>query len=176
MIAGVVVLVVVLVAGVLVLAALRPAEMRVERRATIRAPAEKVHAQIADFRRWQAWSPWERIDPTLQRTYSGAPSGRGAVYEWSGQGKAGAGRMEILDAPVPSRVAIRLDFIKPFAARNSTVFSLVPQGEGTEVTWTMTGPSPFMARVMSVFMNLEGMVGRDFEAGLANLKAVSEGA
>jgi hypothetical protein len=174
--AAVAVVLLVIVAAVLVLAAMRPAEMRVERRASIRAPAERIHAQIADFKRWQAWSPWERIDPTLQRTYSGAASGKGAVYEWSGQGKAGAGRMEILDAPVPSKVVIQLDFIKPFPSRNATVFALAPRGDGTEVTWTMTGPSPFVARVMGVFMNLEGMVGRDFEAGLANLKAASEAA
>jgi hypothetical protein len=170
------VLVAVVILAVLVLAALRPAEMRVERRATMRAPATTVHAQIADFRRWQAWSPWERIDPTLERRFSGAASGKGAVYEWSGKGKAGAGRMEILDAPVPSKVVIQLDFIKPFAARNSTVFALAPQGDGTQVTWTMTGPSPFIARIMGLFMNFERLVGRDFEAGLANLRAVSEGA
>ena len=111
----------------------------------------------------------------LERRYSGASSGKGAVYEWSGTGKAGVGRMEILDAPVPSKVAIQLDFIKPFAARNSVVFLLARQGDGTEVTWTMTGPSPFIARVMGLFMNFERLVGRDFEAGLANLKAVSEG-
>jgi len=166
--------IVVLVAGVLLLAALKPAEFQVERRASIRAPAAAIHPYLADFHRWAAWSPWEHIDPTLQRTFSGPPSGVGAVYEWRGEGKAGAGRMEILEAPVPQRVRIRLDFIKPFRSSNTTEFTLVPQGDATEVQWTMRGPNAFMTRVMTVFVSMDKMVGKDFEAGLSNLKAAVE--
>jgi hypothetical protein len=167
--------VVALVGGVLLLAAMKPAEFRVERRASIRAPAAAIHPLIADFHRWGAWSPWEHIDPTMQRTFSGAPSGAGAVYEWRGEGKAGAGRMEILDAPVPQRVTIKLDFIKPFRSSNTTEFTLVPQGDATDVQWVMRGPNAFMTRVMTVFVSMDKLVGKDFEAGLANLKAAVEG-
>jgi hypothetical protein len=167
--------VVVLVGGVLLLAALKPREFSVERSARIGAPAGAIHPHLADFHRWAAWSPWEHIDPTMQRTFSGAPSGRGAVYEWRGEGKAGAGRMEILDAPVPHKVAIRLDFIKPFRSTNSTEFTLVPQGDATDVRWLMRGPNAFMTRIMTVFVSMDRMVGKDFEAGLAKLKAVTEG-
>jgi len=169
------IVIVVVVGGLLLLAAMRPKEFRVERRTSVRAPAAAVHALLADFHRWAAWSPWEHIDPTMQRTFSGAPSGKGAVYAWRGDGKAGVGRMEILDAPVPQRVAIQLDFIKPFASRNTTEFTLVPQGDATEVRWVMHGPSPFMMRLMGVFASMDRMVGKDFEAGLANLKAAAEG-
>jgi len=165
----------VLVGGVLLLAALKPAEFRVERRVSIRAPAASIHPLLDDFHRWAAWSPWEHIDPTMQRTFSGAPSGRGAIYEWRGEGKAGAGRMEILDASVPERVTIRLDFIKPFPSSNTTEFTLVPQGDATEVQWVMRGPNAFVTRVMTVFVSMDKLVGKDFEAGLANLKAAAEG-
>ncbi|HUP06670.1 MAG TPA: SRPBCC family protein [Caldimonas sp.] len=165
----------VLAGGVLLLAALKPAEFRVERRVSINAPAASIHPLLDDFHRWEAWSPWEHIDATMQRTFSGAPSGPGAIYEWRGEGKAGAGRMEILAAPVPQRVTIRLDFIKPFASSNTTEFTLVPQGHVTEVQWIMRGPNAFVTRVMTVFVSMDQLVGKDFEAGLANLKAAAEG-
>ena len=168
--------IVVLAGGVLLLAALKPREFSVERRARIGAPAAAVHSHLADFRRWAAWSPWEHIDPTMQRSFSGASSGRGAVYEWRGDGKAGAGRMEILEAPAPHKVVIRLDFIKPLRSTNRTEFTLVPQAEATEVQWLMRGPNAFMTRVMTVFVSMDKLVGKDFEAGLAKLKAVAEGA
>jgi hypothetical protein len=168
--------VVVLAGGVLLLAALKPREFRVERRARVRAPADAIHPHLADFRRWAAWSPWEDIDPTMQRTFSGAASGPGAIYEWRGEGQAGAGRMEMLEAPVPHKVVIRLDFIKPLRSANRTEFTLVPQGDATEVQWLMRGPNAFMLRVMTVFASMDRMVGKDFEAGLAKLVAVVEGA
>jgi hypothetical protein len=115
------------------------------------------------------------MDPDLKRTYGGAARGRGAVYAWEGNRKVGQGRMEIVDAPVPSRVTIRLDFLKPFEAHNTAEFTLVPQGDVTEVTWAMTGPNLFMGKVMGLFVDMDRMIGRDFERGLANLKAVAEG-
>ena len=166
--------VVVLVVGVLVAAAMRPNDFSLQRTASIRAPAAKIHPFIDDFRQWPAWSPWEHIDPTMKRTLSGAPSGVGAVYAWEGSGKAGAGRMEIKESSAPSRVGIQLDFLKPFEAHNVAEFTLVPQGDSTEVTWVMRGPSPFVSKLMGVFISMDTMVGKDFEKGLANLKAVAE--
>jgi uncharacterized protein YndB with AHSA1/START domain len=146
----------------------------VERAATIDAPAERIYEQIADFHRWRAWSPWEDLDPNLQRTYSGAEAGSGAVYAWSGNRKAGQGRMEITDASAPSRIDIDLVFEKPWKAHNTTVFAIRPSGEGSQVTWTMTGPKTLMTRVMGIFTSMDKMVGKDFEKGLARLKAVAE--
>jgi len=129
---------------------------------------------LADFHAWPAWSPWEKLDPALRRTFSGAPSGKGAVYEWAGDGKVGAGRMEITDAVVPSKVAIQLDFAAPIEARNVTAFTLAPAAGATNVTWDMSGPSNYLTKVMGVFVSMDSMIGKDFEAGLANLKAAAE--
>lgn len=155
---------------VLLTAATRPAEFRVERALHIESPPEQVHGFIHDFHRWTAWSPWEKIDPSMQRHYSGEPAGKGAVYAWSGNGKAGAGRMEITNS-TPERITIRIEFFKPFAACNSVEFSLVPQDGGTRVAWVMFGPSPFISRLMGLVFNMDQMIGRDFEAGLANLRS-----
>ena len=159
---------------VLVLAARKPAGFRIERATSIKAPPDKIFALINDFRNWRAWSPWERMDPNLRRSYSGAERGEGAVYEWEGNSKVGKGRMEIVEAPPPSRVAIKLDFLKPFEAHNTAEFTLVPRGDATEVTWAMHGPNLFIGKVMGVFMSMDRMIGKDFEAGLANLKAAAE--
>jgi hypothetical protein len=164
---------VILVAAVLGYAATRPDTFRVQRQASIQAPPEKIAALIQNFRQWGHWSPYEKLDPSMRRTFGGAPSGKGAVYEWAGSGKAGAGRMEILDASA-SKVLIKLDFIKPFEAHNTAEFQLIPKGAATEVTWVMDGPTPFIAKVMGLFFNMDAMIGKDFEAGLANLKAASE--
>src|SRR6478672_946381 len=135
--------VVVLIAGVLVYAATRPDSFQVQRSATVNAPPEKIAPLLSDFHHWEAWSPWEKLDPAMQKTYTGAPAGKGAVYEWSGNSKAGAGRMEILDAS-PAKVSIQLDFLKPFEAHNLTDFTLEPQGAGaTRVNWVMRGPMPY---------------------------------
>lgn len=158
----------------LVVAALKPARFRVERRATIAAPPERVYPLIADFRKWREWSPWEGLDPELRRTFSGAETGRGAVYAWDGNKQAGAGRMEITDAPAPTRVDIQLDFTRPFEAHNTTEFTLSPRDGSTEVVWAMHGPQPFMLRLISIFMSMEKMVGKDFEKGLAALEVVAE--
>ena len=159
---------------VLVLAARKPAGFRIERATSIKAPPDKIFALINDFRNWRAWSPWERMDPNLRRSYGGAERGEGAVYEWEGNSKVGKGRMEIVEAPPPSRVAIKLDFLKPFEAHNTAEFTLVPRGESTEVTWAMHGPNLFIGKVMGVFMSMDRMIGKDFEAGLANLKTAAE--
>lgn len=165
---------VVLVAALLVYATTRPDKFRVERTAGIKAPPDKIFALINDFQRWSAWSPYEKLDPAMRRTHSGTSSGRGAVYEWSGNGKAGAGRMEIVETSPPSRIIIMLDFIKPFEAHNTAEFTLVPNGDATDVTWAIYGPSHFMTKVMGLFLNMDRLIGKDFEAGLANLKAVAE--
>jgi hypothetical protein len=167
------IVVVVLIAGVLAFAASRPDVFRVQRAATIKAPPAKIAATLADLKGWQAWSPWEKLDPALKRSYSGAEKGKGAVYAWEGNSQVGVGRMEITDV-APSRVAIDLDFVKPFEAHNKVVFTLTPKGDATEVSWAMQGPVPYAAKVVHMFLDMDGMVGKQFETGLANLKAVSE--
>ena len=165
----------VLLAGVLGYAATKPDTFRVERSATIDAPPEEIYALIDDFHHWGAWSPYEKLDPAMRRTHSGAMSGRGAVYAWASDGKAGVGRMEITEAAAPSRIAIQLDFTKPMKSHNIAEFTLEPAGGGaTRVTWAMHGPNHYVGKVMSVFFDVDHMVGRDFETGLANLKALAE--
>jgi hypothetical protein len=163
-----------LIAVILVLAALKPDSFRVERVARIKASPDKVFALINDFNRWGSWSPWEKKDPAMQRTFSGAPSGKGAVYAWKGNNNVGEGRMEILESVPSTQVTIKLDFIKPFEGHNVADFKLVPQGDETVVTWSMEGPTPFIGKIMHVFMNMDRMIGTDFEAGLANMQAVAE--
>jgi hypothetical protein len=170
------IVVVVLIAGVLVYAAAQPDSFQVQRSATFNASPEKIAPLISDFHHWEAWSPWEKLDPAMQKTYTGAPAGKGAVYEWSGNSKAGAGRMEILDAS-PAKVSIQLDFLKPFEAHNRTDFTLEPQPgtpNATRVNWDMHGPMPYLSKVMCVFVSMDKMVGKDFEQGLANLKTLAE--
>jgi hypothetical protein len=164
----------VLIAGLLVYAATRPDGFVVTRSANIQASPEAIFPLINDFRRWTAWSPYEQLDPEMKRTLSGAESGKGAAYAWDSKGKAGTGRMEITDAVVPSRVSLKLDFEKPFRANNTVDFTLMPTGGNTAVTWAMRGSRPFVAKLMGVFMNFDTLIGKDFEAGLANLKRLSE--
>ena len=166
--------VVVVIAAVLALAATRPDTFRVERSTTIKAPPEKVYALIDDFHQWQQWSPWERLDPAMKRNHGGAPKGKGALYGWEGNKEVGKGQMEITEATPPSRVVIKLDFLAPFEAHNTAEFVLAPQGDATTVTWAMSGPNLFIGKVMSLFASMDRLVGKDFERGLANLKAVAE--
>ncbi len=170
----VIIVVVVLLAAVLVAAAMRPDDFSVQRSVSIKAPPDKIYPMLVDFRQWPAWSPWEKLDPDMKRTLSGPASGPGASYAWQGSGKVGAGRMEIKEAAVPTKVAIQLDFIKPFEGHNVTDFTLVPRGAQTEVTWLMHGPAPFVSKLMGLFVDMDKMIGKDFEAGLANLKAATE--
>jgi uncharacterized protein YndB with AHSA1/START domain len=164
----------IIIAVILVLAATKPDTFRVERTTVVNAPADKVFPLIADFHQWLNWSPWEGRDPALKRSYSGAERGKGAVYAWDGNKNVGSGRMEILEATSPSTVVIQLDFLKPFEAHNTAEFTMLPQGGATSVIWVMQGPAPFMSKVMQVFMNMERMIGKDFETGLANLKTMTE--
>ncbi len=146
----------------------------VERSVAIDAPPERVYEQIADFRNWTNWSPWEGLDPELKRTYAGTESGTGAVYGWSGNRKAGQGRMEIIDAREPSRVDIDLLFEKPWKARNETSFTIQTEGSGSRVIWSMTGKKTRMTKVIGIFTSMDKMIGPDFERGLAQLKATTE--
>ena len=166
--------VVALVAAVLLYAATRPDTFRVERSVTIQAPPDKVFALINDFHQWERWSPWEKIDPAIQRRYSGAASGKGAVYEWSGNNEVGHGRMEIVESSAPSKAVLQIHFIKPFEARNPVEFTLAAQGGATTVTQAMYGPSPFISKLMGLFFSMDKMVGEKYEQGLATLKAIAE--
>jgi uncharacterized protein YndB with AHSA1/START domain len=164
----------VLVAGVLAYATTKPDTFRVQRAATIKAPPEKVFALINDFQNWGGWSPWEKKDPAMKRAFSGPANGRGAAYAWDGDKNVGKGRMEITDAAAPSKVALKLDFERPFEAHNVVEFTIEPKGEETQVIWAMHGPTPYLAKIVHVFMDMDKMVGQDFEAGLANLKTLAE--
>ena len=148
----------------------------VERKIRIDTPASAVYERIVDFHRWPAWSPYERLDPDMDRRYAGAESGVGAVYEWSGNLKAGAGRMEIVDTVDDERVVIDQRNLKPFRSESSTSFALDDSGDGTAVTWSMTGPVTLMTRIMGIFKSMDRMVGPLFEKGLARLKADAEAA
>jgi uncharacterized protein YndB with AHSA1/START domain len=166
--------VVALIVVLLVYAAMKPDTFRIQRSATINAPADKIFPFINDFHNWTAWSPWEKMDPALKRTHSGTTSGKGAVYEWEGNNQVGQGRMEISDTSPPSHLLIKLDFLKPFEAHNTAEFTLNGGGQSTHITWVMYGPQPYLAKVMSLFVSIDTMVGGQFEQGLANLKSVTE--
>ena len=166
--------VVVLLAAFLIYVASKPDTFRVQRAMRIKAPPEKIFALINDLHSWRAWSPYEKKDPAMKRTLGGATNGKGAVYEWEGNKDVGKGRMEITDTSRPSKVVIALDFVRPFEAHNIVEFTLEPNGDSTHVTWAIHGPSPYMSKLMSTFINMDSMIGKDFEAGLANLKTVAE--
>jgi hypothetical protein len=161
-------------AALLLYVASRPDTFRVERSASIAAAPEEIFPMIEDFHRWGPWSPYEKRDPAMKRTYSGAPSGPGAVYAWEGNRDIGKGRMEIAESSPPSRVALKLDFSEPFEAHNTVVFTLVPEGDATRVTWAMDGRNAFVSKLMGLVLDMDDMIGRDFEAGLANLKSLAE--
>jgi hypothetical protein len=161
------------VAGFLVFVGSRPNAFRLERSIAINTPPEKPFALVNDFHEWTRWSPFENIDEDLKRNYSGAESGRGAIYGWDGK-KAGAGRMEILESTPASKIVIKLDFSKPFEAHNTALFTFVPVGDTTTVTWTMTGPMPFLNKAMSLFFSMEKLVGGQFEEGLQSMKREAE--
>jgi uncharacterized protein YndB with AHSA1/START domain len=172
---GVIVAVIVIaIALVAIYAATKPDSFAVQRSIAIKAPPQKVFAIINDFHGWGVWSPYENKDPAMTRSYSGAPSGEGAIYEWSGNSKVGQGRMEIIDAAPSSKIVIKLDFLKPFEGHNTAEFTFAPQGDATNVTWAMYGPARYITKVMSTVFDLDKMIGKDFEAGLAKLKVVAE--
>ena len=152
----------------------RPASFHIERSTTIAAPAENAFAQVNDFHKWAGWSPWEKLDPQMKKTFDGAPMGVGSVYAWTGNGKVGEGRMTIEKSEKPSLIAIKLEFMKPFAATNASTFTFVPAPGGTKLTWAMDGQHNFVGKAASMFMDMDKMVGGDFEKGLAALKAAAE--
>lgn len=174
MIKKIAIVVVVLIAALLGYAATKPDTFRVQRAASIKAPPEKIFALLNDFQRWDAWSPWEKKDPAMKRTFSVMTSGKGAVYAWEGNRDVGQGRMEIAESSLPSKVAIKLDFVKPFEAHNTVEFTLEPKGDATSITWAMQGDTPYFAKIIHVFIDMDSLVGKDFETGLANLKAIAE--
>ncbi|CAE6832799.1 hypothetical protein R69619_06644 [Paraburkholderia nemoris] len=157
----------------LVYAATRPDNFRIERSVRIEAPPERVYGLIDDLHQFNRWNPFLRKDPAAQGTYSGTPSGKGARYAWQGE-KVGVGQMEIVDTAAPANVTMNLDFIKPFEAHNMADFTLKPEAGATQVTWAMYGPAPFLSKLMQVFVSMDRMVGKDFEDGLSNLKTLAE--
>lgn len=157
-----------------VVVATRPATFHVERSINVSAPAESAYAQVNDFHAWPNWSPWEKMDPGMKKTFSGAPAGQGSVYSWAGNDKVGEGRMTIERSDKPSLVSIKLEFLKPFAATNTATFTFAPIAEGTKVTWAMDGNNNFMSKAFQMFMDMDKMIGKDFERGLESLKVAAE--
>jgi uncharacterized protein YndB with AHSA1/START domain len=167
------VVVVVAIAGILLYAATKPDSFRVQRTVLINAPSDKVFPLINDMKAWTAWSPYEKKDPAMKRTYGAVTAGKGATYAWDGDKNVGQGSMEIVESS-PRKIVLKLDFLKPFEAHNTGEFVLEPKGDSTSVTWAIYGPSPYMSKVVGTFMNIDDMIGRDFEKGLADLKAAAE--
>jgi hypothetical protein len=167
---------VVIVVGLAAVIALQPAAYRVSRSATIAAPAPVVFAQVNDFHRWAAWSPWEKIDPAMKRTYEGPPAGVGASYTWAGKGEVGEGRMTIVESRPSDLIQVKLEFVKPFAGTSVAEFSFKPEGDRTLVTWSMTGDKNFIAKAIHLVMSMDRMIGDQFDKGLAAMKTVAEAA
>jgi hypothetical protein len=167
------VIVVVVIAGILIYAATKPDSFRVQRTVSIKAPPEKIFPLINDFKAWGVWSPYEKKDLSMKKSFGAVTAGKGATYAWEGDKNVGQGSMEMLESS-PQKVLIKLDFLKPFEAHNMAEFILVPKGNATDVTWAIYGPSPYMSKVIGTFMNLDKMIGGDFEKGLADLKAAAE--
>jgi Polyketide cyclase / dehydrase and lipid transport len=165
----------VVLAAALVYAATRPDTFRIERSVSIDVAPEVIFSNINEFKRWGEWSPWDKIDPALQRTYSGAAKGKGAVYAWVGNSQVGAGRMEIVEATPFTVIQIKIDFTAPFKASNTIDFTLTKRGDITDVSWAMSGPQPFVSKVMGLVFNMDKVVGGQFATGLSQLKQVSEG-
>jgi uncharacterized protein YndB with AHSA1/START domain len=166
----------VIVAGALVVVATRPTEFRVTRTARIAAPPAAVFAQVNDFRKWDAWNPWAKIDPAMKQSYEGSPAGVGAVYTWVGNAQVGEGRMTLTESRPNELIRIKMEFFKPFAATSSAEFTFKPEGDQTVVTWSMEGRNNFMAKAVHLVMNMDRMIGGQFEKGLTQMKAVAEAA
>jgi len=170
----IIIIVAVVIAAVLAFAATKPKAFHVQRSIRIKAPPEKIFALINDFHNWSGWAPQDKEDPTMNRTYSGAANGKGAVSEWNSTGSAGKGRMTITESVPPSMISVKVDFMKPFEAHNINEFTLEPAGALTKITWTMHGTNLYIMKIMSVFVNMDSVVGKHFEGGLNNLKTVAE--
>ena len=176
MILKILIAIAVLVVVLVVVIATRPSEFRVERTATVSAPAAVVFAQVNDFHQWDAWSPYAKRDPGMKKTFEGAPSGVGAVYTWSGNHEVGEGRTTIVESRPSELIRVRLEFVRPFAATSTATFTFRPESERTAVTWTLDGRNGFPAKAMGLVMNMDKMIGDDFEKGLAQMKAIAEAA
>jgi Polyketide cyclase / dehydrase and lipid transport len=159
-----------------VVVAMQPSEFRVARSATISAPPPAVFAQVNDFHKWEAWNPWGKIDPAMKQTYEGAPAGVGAIYTWVGNKNVGEGRMTLTESRPSDLIRIKLEFFKPFAGTNIAEFTFKPAGNQTAVTWSMAGKNNFMAKAIHLFMNMDKMIGGQFETGLAQMKSIVEAA
>lgn len=167
--------VIVIVIAVVLIAFLKPADYRISRSTLIGAPVKAIVPQIENFHRWEAWSPWEHLDPTMRKTFEGPETGVGAIYAWAGNSKVGEGRMTVVESRAGERLGIKLEFMKPFPSVCESGFTFQPEGQGTRVTWTMSGRHAPVARVMMLFMNMDRMVGGQFERGLEKLRTLVEG-
>jgi uncharacterized protein YndB with AHSA1/START domain len=174
MLKKILIVVAVAIAGLLAYVATKPDTFRVERSILVGAPPERIYPLIADFRQWTQWSPYEKLDPAMKRTYSGASSGLGAIYAWDGNKDTGAGRMEIDEVTPPSKIHIRLDFLRPFESSNIAEFTMMPEGDATRISWVMHGPANYVSKLMDTLFDMDQMIGKDFEAGLATLKSLAE--
>ena len=164
----------VIVVVFVIVVALQPSEYRVARTATMSAPATAVFAQVNDFHKWEAWNPWGKIDPAMKQNYEGAPAGVGAIYKWAGNNEVGEGRMTIIESRPSDLIRIQMEFFKPFAGNGTAEFTFKPEGNQTAVTWSMTGQNNFMAKAIHLFMNMDKMIGGQFEKGLADMKSIVE--
>lgn len=174
MIKQLLVVILVIVAIVAFVASRKPDTFRVERSITINAPPDRIFPMVNDFTQFGRWSPWEHLDPNMTRSITGSPQGVGAIYEWSGNSKAGAGKMEILESKPTTYIKTRITFIKPIAGDNMAEYTFAPSGSATKVTWVMSGASPFVSKVMQVFVSMDDLIGKDFEKGLAAMKSEAE--
>lgn len=171
---GILALIVIVVAVLCVVVAMQPEDFKITRSATMNAAPDKVFEQVNDFHKWEGWSPWAKLDPAMKTTYSGTPSGTGSSYSWVGNDQVGEGKMTITESHPSEHIKIDLEFIKPFAAKNVTEFTFKPDGDKTNVTWTMAGKNNFIAKAFNLAMNMDKLVGADFEKGLTQLKTVVE--
>jgi Polyketide cyclase / dehydrase and lipid transport len=175
MFSRILIVLVVVVGGFLAYAYTRPDTYRVERTEKIEAPTPVVYSQLEDFKAWGAWSPWDKLDPNMKKTFEGAPKGKGASYSWQGNDKVGKGKMTITDSQAPTEIKYRLEFLEPFAATANTAFKLSPEGDkATSVTWSMEGTNTLMGKVYGVFVNMDKAIGADFDKGLASPNTVAE--
>ncbi len=176
MLKNILITVAIIISVLAVVVALQPAEFRVARSAIMSAPAQVVYAQVEDLRKWEAWNPWQKIDPAMKLTFAGPATGPGASYSWVGNNQVGEGRLTIIESRPNDLVRIKLEFMKPFAATNTAQFTFKPEGDKTAVTWSMQGNNNFIAKALHLVMNMDKMVGGQFEKGLADMKLVAEAA
>lgn len=176
MLKTILIVVAVLILLFLVIVAIQPSDFRITRSINIATPVDVVFAQVNDLHKMDTWSPWLELDPSVKKTYEGPSSGEGAVFAWAGNNQVGEGRLTITESRPYDLVRIRLDFIKPFATTNTAEFTFEPEGDQTAVTWSMFGKRPFLGKAISLFMDMDKMIGGNFEKGLANMKTIAEGA